>query len=179
MSDDRDLSVLVLSRKYIDTRCTSHDSRTRALMMMMSFICSCRNNKYLLHLLFARLLRIFGFIEICIRALFSLCLRFVCASQDAGLRRSLGGGHFYALGTAVASVAQWNFGVVGALRHSAGGTMEFAKLSNEASREASPPPCLVNLLHLVVTLVASNVVNQLHGFPVWERVEPRLLEQLQ
>jgi hypothetical protein len=48
------------------------DSRTRVL---------------LLRLLFVRLLCIFGFIEICIRACFA-------CSQRASLRRSLGGGHF-------------------------------------------------------------------------------------
>ena len=31
--------------------------------------------------------------------------------------------------------------------------MEFAKLSDESSREASPPPRLVDLLHLVVARV--------------------------
>ena len=92
------------------------DSRTRAL---------------LLRLLFARVLCFFSFIEIFIRAWFA-------CSQRASLRRSLGGGHFDALGTSIASCA---------LRHRASGTMKFAKLSNEASREASPLPCLVDLLH--------------------------------
>jgi hypothetical protein len=70
---------------------------------------------------------------------------------------ALGVGHFDAFGTAIASCA---------LRHSAGGTMKFAKLSNEASRKASPPPCRVDLLHLVVARVASQAVDKLHGFLV-------------
>ncbi len=70
------------------------------------------------------------------------------------MRRSLGGSHFYAFGTAVAS---------GALRHRAGGTVIFAKLSNDAS---SHPPRLVNLL--VIARVAPHVVDKLYGFLVWK-----------
>ena len=55
--------------------------------------------------------------------------------------------------------------------------MEFAELSNQASLEASPPPCLVSLLHVVVVGVASHVVAKLHGLE--EKVEPKPLEPLQ
>jgi len=47
--------------------------------------------------------------------------------------------------------------------------MKFAKLSNEASREASPTPCLEDLLHLVVARMAPHVVDKLHGFLGWKR----------
>jgi hypothetical protein len=47
--------------------------------------------------------------------------------------------------------------------------MNNSKLSDEASREASPPPRLVDLLHLVVARVALHVVDKLHGFLVWKR----------
>jgi hypothetical protein len=47
--------------------------------------------------------------------------------------------------------------------------MKFAKLSDEASREASPTPCLEDLLHLVVARMAPHVVDKLHGFLVWKR----------
>jgi len=61
-------------------------------------------------------------LDSCTRALL-LRLLFACAfAQRASLRRSLGGGHFDALGTAIATCA---------LRHRASGTMKFAKLSNE------------------------------------------------
>jgi hypothetical protein len=84
------------------------------------------------------------------------------------LRFSLGGGHFDALGcghfdtfgTAIATCA---------LRHSAGGTMKFAELSNETPWEASPTPCLEDLLHLVVARMAPHVVDKLHDFLVWQR----------
>jgi hypothetical protein len=112
-----------------------------------------RTRALLLRLLFARVICIFGTIEIFIRAWFA-------CSQRASLRRSLGGGHFDALGTSIVSCA---------LRHRASGTMKFAKLSNETSREASPPPRLVDLLHLNVAGVSPHVVNKLHGFLVWKR----------
>jgi hypothetical protein len=112
-----------------------------------------RTRVLLLRLLLARVLCIFGVIENYISA------RCAC-SQRASLRRSLCGGHFDAFGTAIASCA---------LRHRAGGSMKFAKLSNEASREASPPPCLIDLLHLVVARVAPHVVDKLYGFLVWKR----------
>jgi hypothetical protein len=112
-----------------------------------------RTRALLLRLLFARVICIFGTIEIFIRAWFA-------CSQRASLRRSLGGGHFDALGTSIVSCA---------LRHRASGTIKFAKLSNETSREASPPPRLVDLLHLNVAGVSPHVVNKLHGFLVWKR----------
>jgi hypothetical protein len=83
-------------------------------------------------------------LDSCTRVLL-LRLLFACAfAQRVSLRRSLGGGHFDALGcghfdtlgTAIATCA---------LRHS---TMKFAKLSNEASREASPTPFLEDLLRM-------------------------------
>jgi hypothetical protein len=58
--------------------------------------------------------------------------------------------------------------------------MKFAKFSNEASREASPTPCLEDLLHLVVARMAPRVVDKLHGFLVWKiKVEPEPLKPLQ
>ncbi len=96
----------------------------------------------------------------CTRALLLRLLFAYAFAQRASLRRSLGGGHFEALGTAIATCA---------VRHSASGTMKFAKLSIEASREASPTPRLEDLLHLVVARVAPHVVDKRHGFLVWKR----------
>ena len=112
-----------------------------------------RARALLLRLLFDSVLGIFGVIENYISA-------GLACSHRASLRRSLDGGHFDAFGTSISSCA---------LRHRASGTIEFAKLSDEASREASPPPRLVDLLHLVVARVAPHVVNKLHGFLVWKR----------
>ena len=112
-----------------------------------------RTRALLLRLLFDSVLGIFGVIENYINAWFA-------CSHRASLRRSLDCGHFDSLGTSISSCT---------LRHIASGTMEFAKLSDEAFREASPPPRLVDLLHLVVSRVASHVVNKLNGFLVWKR----------
>ncbi len=111
-----------------------------------------RARALLLRLLFDSVLGIFGVIENYISA-------GLACSHRASLRRSLDGGHFDAFGTSISSCARL---------HPASGTNKFSKLSDEASREASPPPCLVDLLHLVVARVAPHVVNKLHGF-LWKR----------
>ena len=112
-----------------------------------------RARALLWRLLFASVFGVFGVIENYISAWFA-------CPHCASLCRSLDGGHFDALGTSISSCA---------LRHRAGSTMEFAKLSDEASRETSPPPRLVDLLHLVVARVAPHVVNKLDGVLVWKR----------
>ena len=116
-------------------------------------------------------------LDSCTRVLLLRLLFADAFAQRVSLRRSLGGGHFHALGcghydtleTAIATCV---------LRHSASRTMKFAKLSNETSREASPTPCLEDftktqshkdLLHLVVARMAPHVVDKLHGFLVWKR----------
>ena len=149
MNLSNDLPVLVRSRKI-----RRHPWHVHCLIAVRVL---------LLRLLFASVLCIFGVIENYISAWFA-------CSQHASLRRSLCGGHFNAFGTAIASCA---------LPHPAGGTMKFAKLSNEASREASRPPCLVDLLHLVVARTAPHVVDKVHGCLIWKRgVEPKPLEPL-
>ena len=107
-------------------------------------------------------------LDSCTRVLLLRLLFARAFAHRVSLRCSLGGGRFDALGcghfdtfgTAIATCA---------LRHRAGGTMKFAELSNETPREASPTPCLEDLLHLVVARMAPHVVDKLHGFLVWQR----------
>jgi hypothetical protein len=133
--------------------CQSLYAPENTLTSVASQLLDSRARALLLRLLFDSVLGIFGVIENYISA-------WLACSHRASLRRSLDGGHFDAFGTSISSCA---------LRHRASGTMEFAKLSDEASREASPPPRLVDLLHLVVARVAPQVVDKLHGFLVWKR----------